>query len=332
MADSVRFGIVGLGMGRNRARLVPTTPGAELACVCSLDEDKAQEVAQELDCDWTTSYEEMLDRDDIDVIGVMTPSGMHCDHAIMAMEAGKHCYTTKPMDIVLAKCDAAIAAAQRTNKVLAVDFGNRYLPLNHQVRGAIQGGKLGRMICCDLIMKWYRAMDYYLGGSPAAWRSRRVTERGSAANQGVHFVDLLQWFMGPVKSVIGKYGTIDHDIETEDQSMAILEFASGAWGMLHTTTCSAPDMGTRLEFNGALGVLTWADRDIDIRQPEGVDEVRLDEISVDPDLPDSIIADMVGAVRDGKPVQCDGYEGRKSVAIFDAIYRSSDSGQPVAVS
>ena len=332
MADKVRFGILGLGMGYNRAKLVPTTPGAELACVCSLDEAKAQDVAQALDCDWTTSYAEMLARDDIDVIGVMTPSGMHCDHAIMAMDAGKHCYTTKPMDIVLSKCDAAIDTAQRTNKVLAVDFGNRYMPLNHQVRGAIQGGKLGKMICCDLIMKWYRAMSYYMGGSPAAWRSRLVTERGSIANQGVHFVDLLQWFMGPVETVWGKYGTMNHDIETEDQSMAILEFASGAWGLLHTTTCSAPRLGTRLEFNGTQGVLMWADRDIDIRQPEGVDEVKLDEIPVDPNLPDSIIADMVGAIRDGKALQCDGHEGRKSVAIFDAIYRSSDTGQPVTVS
>ena len=109
MADEVRFGIVGLGMGYNRAKLIPETPGAALACVCSIDEKRAQEVAAELDCDWTTDYLEMLMRDDIDVIGVMTPSGMHCDFAIMAMQAGKHCYTTKPMDIMVATCDAAIA-------------------------------------------------------------------------------------------------------------------------------------------------------------------------------------------------------------------------------
>ena len=331
MAENVRFGIVGLGMGYNRAKLVPTTPGAELACVCSLDEQRAQEVAKEFNCDWTTNYLEMLMRDDIDVIGVMTPSGMHCDHAIMAMEAGKHCYTTKPMDIMVAKCDAAIATAKRTGKILAVDFGNRYLPDMHQVRGLIQEGKLGRLICCDLLMKWYRDMGYYGGGSPQAWRSRLVTERGSIANQGVHYVDLLQWFMGPVKSVWGRYGTFNHEIQTEDQTMAILEFENGAWGMVHTTTCSTPNLGTRLEFNGTQGVMFVQDRAVEIKQPEGVPAVTKDDISVDPALPDSIIADMVGAVRDGKPVQCDGYEGRKSVAIFEAIYKSSDLGKPVKV-
>ena len=331
MADDVRFGIVGLGMGYNRAKLIPDTPGAKLACVCSIDEEKARQVAAEFECDWTTNYLEMLMRDDIDVIGVMTPSGMHCDFAIMAMQAGKHCFTTKPMDITVASCDAAIATAERTGKILAVDFGNRYLPFNHQVRGLIQGGKLGKMICADLIMKWYRAQSYYDGGSPAGWRSRMVTERGSIANQGVHYVDLLQWFMGPVKTVWGRYGTFNHAIETEDQSLAMLEYESGAWGMIHTTTCSVPNLGTRLEFNGSKGLMIWDNRDVEIKQPEDAAAISLDDIPIDPDLPKNIYADVMGALCDGKPLQCDGYEGRKSVAIFEAIYKSSKTGGPVEV-
>jgi predicted dehydrogenase len=113
--------------------------------------------------------------------------------------------------------------------------------------------------------------------------------------------------------------------------MAILEFKNGAWGMLHTTTCSVPDLGTRVEFNGTQGLLVWEDRTVEVKQPEGQAEIVLDNIPVDPDLPDSIIADMVGAVRDGKPLQCTGPEGRKSVAIFEAIYKSSESGAPVRI-
>ena len=180
-------------------------------------------------------------------------------------------------------------------------------------------------------MKWYRAMSYYSGGSPPAWRSRLVTERGSVANQGVHFVDLLQWVIGPVQTVWGRYGTFNHDIETEDQTMAILEFENGTWGMLHTTTCSVPDLGTRVELNGTQGFMTWEGRNVEIKQPEGQPKIDLEDIPVDPELPANIIADMVSAVRDGTPLQCDGHEGRKSVAIFEAIYRSSDSGVPVKV-
>jgi predicted dehydrogenase len=327
--DAIRFGILGLSMGYARAKLVPDTPGAELACVCSIEPGKAEEVGEELGCDWTTDYKEMFARDDIDCIGVWTPSGTHCDFCVEAMEAGKHAMTTKPMDITVEACNRAIETAERTDKVLGVDFGNRYLPINHQVRQMIQQGYLGDIICFDLIMKWYRTQAYYDGGSPSGWRSRTETEGGSIANQGVHFVDLMQWFMGPVKTVYGRSNTFNHDIETEDQSMALLTFDNDAWGIIHTTTCATPNLGTRIEINGTKGSLIWKDKDIQVFHSEVDPDIQLSDFEVDPDLPDNIFADMIGAIQNGEALQCDGYEGRKSVEIFEAVYNSSDTGKPV---
>ena len=184
--DVLGWGIVGLGMGYNRAKKVVATEGAELRMVCSIEPGKAEQVGKELGADWTMDFDEMLARDDIDVIGVMTPSGTHCDFAIRALEAGKHCHTTKPMDILVSKCDAAIAAAEKAGKILAVDYDLRNEPINHQVRMALKQGKFGKLYCVDLIMKWYRPQSYYDGGSPPGWRSRTATEGGSIANQGVH--------------------------------------------------------------------------------------------------------------------------------------------------
>lgn len=332
MTDKVvRFGILGLSMGYGRAKLIPDTPGAELACVCSIEPGKAEEVGKELGCDWTTDWQEMFARDDIDCIGVWTPSGTHCDFAVKAMEAGKHACTTKPMDITVAACTRAIETAKRTGKVLGVDFGNRYLPINHQVRALIQGGYLGDIICFDLIMKWYRAQSYYDGGSPTGWRSRKATEGGSIANQGVHFVDLMQWFMGPVKSVYGRSGTFNHSIETEDQSMAMLTFNTGTWGLLHTTTCATPNLGTRLEINGTKGTLIWQDKDIEVLHSEVKPDIKLEDLPVPEDLPQNIFADMIAAIHDGRPLECDGVEGRKSVEIFEAVYNSSKSGEAVEI-
>lgn len=328
-SDVVRFGIVGLGMGKNRAKLIPETPGAKLVCVCSIAPGQAEAAAKEFGCDWTTDYDEMLAREDIDCVGVFTPSGMHCDFAIRALEAGKHTFTTKPMDIHVAKCDAAIAAAEKTGKILAVDFGNRYLPINHQARAAIQGGKLGKILSVDLIMKWYRAQSYYDGGSPPGWRSRKATEGGSIANQGVHFVDLIQWFIGPVSSVYARSGTFAHEIETEDTTMAMLTFENGAWGLVHTTTASVPDLRTRVEVNGTQGALIWDDKEIVLYHSEVNPKTRLEDLPVPPDLPGNIIEDMVSAITRGTQVQCDGCEGRKSVAIFEAAYESSRTGQVI---
>ncbi len=329
MAD-VRFGIVGTGMGANRAEIASKTEGAKLVCVCDFVEERAKALAEKLGCEYETSYEKMLERDDIDVVGVMAPSGMHADFSIMAAKAGKNVYTTKPMDILVEKCDELIETAEKAGVILAVDFGERYSASNKRVRKAIQTGVLGKIFLADLRMKWFRAQSYYDGGSPVGWRSKKRYEGGSAANQGVHFIDLIQWFIGPVKTVIGKSATLNHDIETEDLSVAILEFENGAYGVLQTTTCSIPNIGSSLEFSGSNGTLSWQDSKVVMYHLEGNPDAKLEDIEVEAG-PANIIQDMVSAVTKGTPVTCDGHEGRKSVAIFNAIYESSKTGKPVNI-
>jgi len=328
MANEIRFGIVGLGMGANRAEIVTKTAGAKLACVCDIVEENAKRVAEKHGCAYEINYEKMLQRDDIDAVGVMSPSGLHAEFAIMAAKAGKHVFTTKPMDILVEKCDELIETAKKAGVVLAVDFGERYLPANKRVLKAIQSGLMGKMFLADLRMKWYRAQSYYDGGSPAGWRSKRRYEGGSAANQGVHFIDLIQWFMGPVKTVTGKSATLAHNIETEDLSVAILEFENGAYGVLQTTTCNTPDLGSAMEFSGSNGTLSWKDSKVVLYKLADNPNATLDEIEVEPG-PGSIIEDIVSAITKGTHVAVDGHEGKKSVVIFNAIYESSRTGKPV---
>jgi predicted dehydrogenase len=349
--DNVRFAVVGLGMGMGKARSCTTTPGAELAAVCDLWEERALAARKEFGVDWVRDYEELLARSDIDVIGLWTPSGTHASMAIRALEAGKHVCTTKPMDLETAVCRRAIELADQKGLVLGVDFESRYRAPSHRIRAALRDGAIGEVLMADLRMKWYRAQGYYDGGMPAGWRSRLATERGSLANQAVHYLDLIQWWLGPVQRVAGRRGTRGHKIETEDTALAMIEFASGALGAVATTTCSVPDRGTSLEFSGTRGTLAWTDGEVTRFQavraggaeakagadyasafvkaePEDLD---IESYSIPPELPDGIVADMVGAVREGKPLQCDGGEGIKSVALFEAIYASSDSGRWVTL-
>ena len=326
MAKEVGFGILGLGRGRKAAQTAVQTAGANLVCVCDLQEEKVKATAQELDCDWTTSYDRMLARDDIDAIGVYTSSGTHADFANQAVAAGKHVFVTKPMDIDLDKCDRLIEAAKRANLVLAVDFIRRYRKIDHQVRKAVVDGLIGNVILGDLRMKWYRSQSYYDGGWPVGWRSRSSTEGGSAANQGVHSIDQLQWFMGDVKTVQGRCGTFNHEIETEDCSVGILTFASGAFGMIQTTTCSYPSLGTTLQINGSKGTITMDKSGAVGLVIEGQEGATIDQVEIETDFPDNIIEDVVGAIIDGQPIMVSGEEGRKSVAIFTAIYESSRTG------
>lgn len=335
MGEKVRFGILGLGIGASRARMVSRTEGAELVCVCDLQEEKARQIAKELSCEWCTDYEKMLSRKDIDAIGIFTPSGTHADYAIKAVEAGKHVFTTKPMDISVEKCDRLIEAARKAEVVLAVDFDNRYVDEFRKVKLAIENGRIGRIILTDMRMKWFRTQEYYESGYPSGWRSRRKTEGGSAANQGVHFIDLLQWFVGPVKTVYGMSGTFTHRIETEDTSVAILTFENGAWGTLVTTTASVPHLGSIIEINGDNGAIILnakgGEKKVALYYCKDRPDASLDEFSLPEDRPKNIIEDMVSAITKGTPVAVDGAEGKKSVEIFNAIYESSRTGKPVKI-
>lgn len=331
MKKAVRFGILGLGVGASRARMVSKTKDAELGCVCDLQEEKARQVAEKFNCEWYTDYEKMLVREDIDVIGIFTSSGSHVDYAIKAIEAGKHVFTTKPMDISVKKCDKLIEAAKKADLVLAVDFNNRYLDHRRKVKLAIDSGRIGKIILADLRMKWYRAQEYYGSGYPSGWRSRRKTEGGSAANQGVHYIDLLQWFVGPVKTVYGMSASFTHKIETEDTSVAILTFKSEAWGTLVTTTASIPNLGNVIEINGDNGSIILKDKGVSLYYCKDRPDASLDEFILPEQRAKNIIEDMVFALTRGTPVAVDGVEGRESVKIFNAIYESSRMGKPVKI-
>ena len=348
MAESVRFAIVGLGMGRGRAKICANTEGAELAVICDIWEERVNEFVKEMDgkVEVERDFNRLLDRDDIDVIGIWTPSGMHSSMAVQALESGKHVCMTKPMDIRTPICDQAIKLADEKGLVLAIDFDSRYNPANHQIANAVRSGALGNILFGDLRMKWFRAQSYYDSGMPEAWRSKLETEGGSLANQAVHYLDLLQWWLGPVTRVNGKKGTFKHNIDTEDGTVSIIETKSGAYISAITTTCSFPDLGTSIEISGTEGTLTWRNQEVVLFQasrhpdtektdgtyvlpenrgkPEPVD-LNIEDYEVPPDLPGNIIEDMIGAVRDGRKVICDGREARKSVAIFEALYASSES-------
>jgi predicted dehydrogenase len=326
------FGILGLGIGATRARMVPRTKNAKLVCVCDLQEDKARKIAEELECDWCTEYEKMLYRKDIDVIGVFTPSGTHADYAMMAVDAGKHVFTTKPMDISTEKCDKLIAAAEKAGVILAVDFDLRYVDDLRRIKLAIDNGRIGKIILSDVRLKWYRDQAYYDGGYPPGWRSRSETEKGSAANQGVHYIDLLLWQIGPIESVYGKSGTFTHKIETEDTTVALLSFKNGSWGTFVTTTTSIPDLGTTIEINGGGGAIVLKTKEkglVDLYYCKDNPNASLEEFTLPEDRPMNIIEDMVSAITKGTPVAVNGITGRESTKVFNAIYESSKTGKTI---
>lgn len=326
MSDTIGFVVVGLGMGRHRARTVAKTEGARLIGVADVRAKLAQKVAEELECEWHTDFRTFLDRPDVQVVWVMTPSGIHADIAIPALEAGKHVIVTKPMEVTLERADAMIAAAERNGCLLAVDFDMRFLKGAWQIRHAIAEGLFGKLILLEGRLKWFRSQEYY---SRSGWRGTwRYDGGGSLANQTIHLIDQLIWLGGEVASVeAARIGVFAHDIETEDLGMAVLRFRNGAMGtVLGTTTCPR-DVYAVVEVHGdkggaildISGQVRWFFRDESVAPPE-----------VSPPFANSA-ENMVAALREDASLICEGREGRKSLELLTAIYRAAQTGQSVVL-
>jgi UDP-N-acetyl-2-amino-2-deoxyglucuronate dehydrogenase len=351
----IRFGIAGMGVGRSRARMALEAQGAQLTAIFDRRRDNAAALAAEWGCAAAGSFEELIARDDVDVVGVFTPSGTHGDLCIQALRAGKHAISTKPPDVSVEKVDAMAGAARDFGRLLAIDFGSRYNDDVRKVKAALDAGRLGQPIFGDMRLKWWRSQSYFDGGDPPGWRGTWAMDGGgSLANQGIHDLDLLQWFMGRVKSVRARTRVFSHRIETEDACQAFLDFESGAWGLIETTTTVWVGLGRAIEVHGTNGTVGLYDRGIGAwhfkdedggAEPEygpgsagpmteaGVSEGAAGGTGSrkwEPDLPAgrpmNVIEDVVSALTRGTPVACPPEEGRKSVAILEAVYRSARRG------
>ena len=329
--DEVGFSVIGLGMGRSRASQVVKTEGARLVSVIDLQAELAEQVAGELSCQWSSRFEDALDDRDVDVVFIVTPSGVHGQMAIQSLEAGKHTITTKPMEVTVEKCDAMLVAQEQSGQLLAVDFQQRFDDVYTKAKYAIEHGLFGRLLMGEARLKWYRAQSYYdKGGWRGTWK---LDGGGSLANQTIHEIDLLRWLMGKPRTVIGKIACLNHDIETEDCGLAMIEFESGAVGTILGTTTFVTSVYSGLEIHGTEGALvttqnTGADqKDARWFFSEGLED-RIEQAQRG--IPyKNTVENMVAAVREGAELVCDGHEGRASTEMLCAIYESARNGSRV---
>jgi UDP-N-acetyl-2-amino-2-deoxyglucuronate dehydrogenase len=276
----------------------------------------------------------------MDVALVGTPSGLHAEHARAAARRGLTVLVEKPLDVTTERIDALIGECDRADVKLGVIFQDRAAPdlvwLNHLLRA----GALGTAILVSARVKWHRPPDYYRGSS---WRGTWALDGGGALmNQGIHTVDLLLWLLGDVARVYASTRTALHAIEVEDTAVACLEFAGGAVGTLEAATSAFPGFPRRIELTGSEGtIVVEHDRVVSVQlrtppQPPPPGEGSTNASATSPIVSDvrghrRVLEDFVSAVRTGARPLCDGRDGRRSVELVEAMYRSARTGAAVAL-
>lgn len=326
----VGFGVVGLNFGLGRCKAIQQVPEAELVAVASRTEQTAQRVGAELGVDAYADYHQLLSRDDVDVVCIFTPNAFHREIAIDAAKAGKHLVITKPLEITLDRVDDIIKAADENGVKLATEYMARFQPGHYLGYQAIADGSLGKLVTGEFTYKCFRPQSYYTG-TRGTWA---VDGGGVMLLQAIHSLDVMLWYMGEVESVFARWGTLTHEMESEDTALAIVTFTSGAMATLVGTTTFHNDRPggqygggsmTRIEVGGTDGSLIMQDgavamwKSLHAEQPPEATSAALNTFQ-----------DMARWVRDDaytSPTLVKAADSRKAIELIHAIYESARTGQ-----
>jgi len=339
----IRFGLLGCGrIAKRHSELLGGNHigGASLRAVCDPVRARADAIAEKFGVRAHYDLEDFLNRDDIDAVAVLTPSGMHSQHAIAAAKAGKHVVVEKPMALRLEDADNMIRSCDEAGVKLFVVKQNRFNVPVLKAREALDAGRFGRLILGTVRVRWCRDQAYY---DQDSWRGTWAYDGGVLTNQASHHVDMLEWFFGDVLSVHARATTALAQIETEDTAVATLKFKNGALGIIEATTAARPaDLEGSLSILGQRGTVEIAGFAVNqIRHWRFVDELPSDrdvieKFSVNPPNVygfghQAYYHHVVECLADQRSALVDGLEGRKSLELISALYESIETGQEVAL-
>ncbi|WP_407179464.1 Gfo/Idh/MocA family protein [Bradyrhizobium sp. STM 3562] len=339
----IRFGLLGCGrIAKRHSDLLGGNhiEGAKLVAVCDPVRARADGIAAKFGVPASYDIEEFLARKDIDVVSVLTPSGLHPVHVIACARAGKHVVVEKPMALRLQDADEMIRACDVAGVKLFVVKQNRFNVPVVKAREALDAGRFGKLVLGTVRVRWCRDQAYY---DQDAWRGTWAYDGGVLCNQASHHIDMLEWFFGDVVSVHARAVSALVKIETEDTAVATLKFRNGALGIIEATTATRPaDLEGSLSILGEKGTVEIAGFAVNqIRHWRFVGELPsdkevIDKFSVNPPNVygfghQAYYQHVVECLVSQRAALVDGLEGRKSLELISALYESIETGHEVAL-
>ncbi len=334
-----RIGVIGLGsIADFHLNSIRDLPNAVIAGVSSRREEVARAAGEEDNCFWTTDYNELLSRSDIDIICLTTSSGSHAEIGKKVLQAGKHLLVEKPLCLLPEDADEMVRIAEEKGVKLGVIFQRRFEDNLQLAKQVVDEGKIGKLLLIEVTTPFYRSQEYY---DSADWRGTYAEDGGALMNQGIHQIDLMLWFGGNVKTVYGKTATQTHEMEAEDIGLAVVSFENGALGTIMSSTSLYPGYLPEVKIYGEKGSIQFEGSRIvkwsvpDMPEPDQPDEPAAmgtnNPLSFSYESHKKQIADFIEAVEKGTRPVVTGEDGRASVVLINAIYESSKTGKEISL-
>lgn len=339
--NKIRFAIVGCGrIAKRHSELLGDNQidGAILAAVCDTRFERAKKIGDHFNVPCYADMNDMMRIEAIDVVVVLTPSGLHAKNVVELAKYGKHILVEKPMALTLDDADEMIRACDKFSCSLFVIKQNRFNVPVVKLKEAMEANRFGKLVLGTVRVRWARHQAYY---DQDDWRGTWAMDGGVLTNQASHHVDMLEWMMGDVESVFAKSITALADIETEDTIVVTVKFRNGALGIIEATTAARPkDLEGSISIlgeNGTVVIGGFAVNEMKTWQfdhkVKGDEEV-IEKYSVNPPNVygfghQAYYEHVVDYINNGGTNIVDGLQGRRSLELINAIYESVETGKEV---
>ncbi len=334
--NRLNFAIVGCGrIAERHAEQIKKL--ANLVAVCDIANKKADNFGLKYKARAYYSIDELLkNENNIDVVSICSPNGLHAEHAIKAFRKGMHVLCEKPMAISVFDCGEMIKEAERANKRLFIVKQNRYNPPVKAVKELLDEGQLGKIGTVQLNCFWNRNSEYY---SQSEWKGTMDQDGGTLFTQFSHFIDLLYWFFGDVKIVKAFTRNYQHKeiIEFEDSGVALLEFYNGIIGTLNFNVNSySKNMEGSLTIFGEKGTVKIGGQYLNELEYQDIKDTKI--IDLPPGNPpnnygmytgsmsnhNKVYENVIEVLQNQGTIATNGFEGMKTVEIIDKIYTAAN--------
>jgi predicted dehydrogenase len=332
MSKILRLGIIGCGrVAFHHADMLKGSKNIQLVACCDLNEDKAKSLAEKAGGRAYTDYRQMLDKENLDLVALATPTGAHYEHAkdILNRKA-VHILLEKPMVLRIAHGLELQALAEKKGVRIFPVYQNRFNKAVQRVKAALVAGDLGDIVLGTVRVRWCRPQRYY---DLASWRGTFSMDGGAHVNQGIHYVDILRYLAGEIEEVHARFAQLGAKLEAEDTGVSLVKFKNGGLGAIEITMAARPDdFEASVSIVGSKGLAVVG----------GLCANKLETFSLNPadrplhseevpmayGLSHRRVYEMVAqAILDGgkSPVEFD--DGLNTIRLLHALYRSNEEGR-----
>ena len=341
----MRYALIGCGrIATNHVKAVINN-NLELTAVCDVILDQMEKLLEKHDLNEDnsikryTDYRQMIEENELDLIGIATESGCHAEIALYCIEHGINLIIEKPIAMSIQDADEIIKRSEEKGVKVSACHQNRFNVAVQEMRKAVEAGRFGKLSHGSIHVRWNRNEGYY---TQAPWRGKWASDGGALMNQCIHGIDLLRWMMGnEVEEVYGvTRQQFHHYLEAEDLGMAVIKFKNGAVATVEGTTNVYPqNLEETLYLFGEKGTVKIGGKstnNIDVwdfsdetEEDQGNKGLEEQTSNVYGNGHTSLYADVIDAIEKDKAPYVDAYAGRNALEMVLAIYKSQKTGRPV---